>query len=630
MSSSRNKSEKAAIKSNEMFYKKPISILINISLMLVSLIIMFLGAELVCRIVLKPKFDKWIIGPSYSEDKWVKAHYEDNSLFRRKSLFYYEDRINILGLGDSFTFGEGVQDREKLYLSILEKKLNQKFPTIINNIGKAGYNIKHIRENGMTFVSRLKPDIVLYGIVLNDFQIAPPDTQEESTFRITSYLSDYLKKNSYFYFYICNKIGAMLKINDPVIELKDYIDNLFCDENLHKYEQNLVTLNKFCESNNAELISVIIPMLINFKNYPFKEHHKRIANILQKNSIKYIDLLQSFQPYEEKKLWVNPYDYHPNETAQEIIANEIYSCLNSYISVKYSDKIASFQVSIDGKSEMRVEIKAYNDRDDQRASVLYKRGEYDKSLKAYKEAIERNPGNPFLYMRAGDVHSRKNMQPEAMEMYKRGLGLYHDDANLKNMAISYFKIGSTYFQLDSISMAIKSLENSLSYDPKYETSLHLLRELYRHEGDMYLSKNMLPEAIEMYKKDLLLYHDDANLNKVSSYYKIGYIYARQDSITKAIKSLENSLSYDPKYEKSLLLLSGIYHNKGLYDKAIETIKKAITVNSDNYYSFYILGGILYNKGNKKDAVKMYKKALTLNPKELHKNEMNRIIANEER
>ena len=194
MSSSKNKSEKAAKKSNKMFYKKPISILINIFLMLVSLIIMFLVAELVCRIVLKPKFDKWIIGPSYSEDKWIKAHYEDNSLYRRKSLIYYENKINILGLGDSFTFGEGVQDREKLYLSILEKKLNETYPVNINNIGRAGYNIEHIREEGMTYVSRLKPDIVLYGIVLNDLQIGQSDTQEEFSFRITSYISDYLNR----------------------------------------------------------------------------------------------------------------------------------------------------------------------------------------------------------------------------------------------------------------------------------------------------------------------------------------------------------------------------------------------------------------------------------------------------
>ena len=92
--------------------------------------------EIGSRIILKPDYDKWFVGPSYVYEDWFNAHAENSTaLFRKINLYSYSNRINILGLGDSFTFASGVYNIDNTHLALLETKLNaSSIPVVVNNV----------------------------------------------------------------------------------------------------------------------------------------------------------------------------------------------------------------------------------------------------------------------------------------------------------------------------------------------------------------------------------------------------------------------------------------------------------------------------------------------------------------
>jgi len=84
-----------------------------------------------------------------------------------------EDTLRIVFLGDSLTYAQGIAD-ENSYVSILSRELavntgaeGKKLDVI--NLGVCGANSPDILEYGYRYLSLLRPDLVVYGMCLNDF-----------------------------------------------------------------------------------------------------------------------------------------------------------------------------------------------------------------------------------------------------------------------------------------------------------------------------------------------------------------------------------------------------------------------------------------------------------------------------
>jgi hypothetical protein len=91
-----------------------------------------------------------------------------------------EGTWRILGLGDSFTFGIGVED-DQTYLAFLEKMLNQGSSVQVLNSGTGGWGtaeeLVYLQDEGLRF----EPDLILVGFyVAND----PQNNAKTKLFRI--------------------------------------------------------------------------------------------------------------------------------------------------------------------------------------------------------------------------------------------------------------------------------------------------------------------------------------------------------------------------------------------------------------------------------------------------------------
>jgi hypothetical protein len=74
----------------------------------------------------------------------------------------------------------------------------------------------------------------------------------------------------------------------------------------------------------------LFPLLHEFHDYPFQEIHDKVRDFCRKYDILLLDLLPAFSEHKAESLWAHPTDYHPNEIAHRIAAEEIHTFLKRH------------------------------------------------------------------------------------------------------------------------------------------------------------------------------------------------------------------------------------------------------------------------------------------------------------
>jgi len=108
-----------------------------------------------------------------------------------------ETGFQIVGIGDSFMFGQGVANDQN-YLTVLEKRLNAVFPartTQVVNTAVPGYNtvmeIETLKGKGL----RYRPNLVILEIVGNDLELPNFIRQKVSVLALDrSFLGDFIDR----------------------------------------------------------------------------------------------------------------------------------------------------------------------------------------------------------------------------------------------------------------------------------------------------------------------------------------------------------------------------------------------------------------------------------------------------
>jgi len=558
----RHKSQKAGRKQNaltqsrlsrylkKIYSTKSGSFLINVILLLFSISVLFVVLEIGSRIIIKPNYDKWFVGPSYNFIEWRKAHFAGESgLFRKSKLYNYSNRINILGLGDSFTFASGVFNVEDTHLALLEKKLNESsLPVLVNNVATPGNNINEILESAKKYIPMVKPDIVLYSIVLNDPANRPDLNQVSHSVNLLPYIGKYLSR-SYFYSYINSQFSSLIKsIFFPLDTYRNY-ENYYREENLAAFDNGIVKLKELCGQNNADLVASILPLMDNFKDYKFVEFHEKIISILEKHNVKYIDTLPYFKSFEDaRKLWIHPYDSHPNEIAQNVFAEAENDLLVRHISNLYSDKLASF--TAEGIVQV---IPLIGVLVESKGRTLYSEGKFEEAIAIFNDELKKDPSNYLLYS----------------------------------------WIGTSYLELKNYDSAKLMYHKALQYEPDYPIANENLAKTY-------LVTNELEKAIKYFDILVRLKPDDAD-----AHYNLGETYNKLKRYEESIEPLKEAIRINPDFADAHNDLAVTYDFLGRYDEAIESLKEASRINPNFAKIHYNLGIVYLKRRNKKAALDEY-------------------------
>lgn len=220
------------------------------------------------------------------------------------------DNYRIIVLGDSLTFGWGVE-QEDTFANILEVELNQEFPTEIINFGAGNYNTEQqvnlFLEKGLKY----EPDKVVVFYFINDAEVTP----EKSKLWFLGY--------SQFISFYWSRINTFMNRHFPSKSFKDFYSGLYLDNHTGwlNARKAFMQLKDTCKKENMELQVVLLPELHDVDNSIFNNEYSIISAFLESNAIDYLSLAAFFADYDDPmQLWVSYDDAHPNKLAHQAIA----------------------------------------------------------------------------------------------------------------------------------------------------------------------------------------------------------------------------------------------------------------------------------------------------------------------
>jgi hypothetical protein len=246
----------------------------------------------------------------------------------------------VLFLGDSFTWGQGV-DAKDTFPSRIAFPGRQR-----RNCGVSAYAIDDVFRKFEEQRARYSPDLVVYALVLNDFGLSPdqsafdefaqqngPSNIEDymnfRTMNLDSYLASknhswivrlLLETETGAWFY---RQSVMREVSRTTIQA---YRNAFTDPS--SWDHGVAQIRAMAARSDRFLL-VVFPLFARLKDYPLEDVHKKIVDEMHRSHIEVLDLLDTFRGMDESKLIVYRTDSHPNDVAHKIAAEAIQKKLQA-------------------------------------------------------------------------------------------------------------------------------------------------------------------------------------------------------------------------------------------------------------------------------------------------------------
>ena len=316
----------------------------------------------------KSEYLPWQLKPFASDIHTSQfGEFKVNITINSQGMRDYEHKIakngaeRILALGDSFTYGYGVELNEtysKVLESELKKGAKQQYEVL--NAGYAsGYSpdtyLLYLKKEGIKF----QPDIILVGftigndvtdlfknraiadngtakIVSDSYYVDGENRLRRPPYGKQSGLIALLSAHSHFFVFIKNSISQFFqkphKEND-VYEV-EYGEEL--KEKWGEVEKILIEMNGLANQHNAALVIVLIPRKAQLYDEDWKAYQEAYSNyevdrakpqkllsgICSKNAIKCIDLYPSFKREAKEEFYFKK-DGHWTKEGHEFAAKHI-------------------------------------------------------------------------------------------------------------------------------------------------------------------------------------------------------------------------------------------------------------------------------------------------------------------
>jgi len=252
-----------------------------------------------------------------------KLHVLDKKGMRRTKPFPLKkkDVFRIIIVGDSLTYGKGVGE-EETYASVLQLLLEDDYYVEVLNLGINGKQSEDINKIIREFTPRLNPNLVVYGICLNDFLpsgLGIYKNNKQFSFPIPLNLKRFLIHHS--------KVAEIFEKRYDTILLKlnlrrDFFDDILLDFRNYqgRFLADLVSMNQYViQKLGTPIVSGV------FYRYPkFEGRAHRIAMIaeesIEKAGMVRVPMEEYFRKYNGKNFAVSPWEGHPNAEVHTIFA----------------------------------------------------------------------------------------------------------------------------------------------------------------------------------------------------------------------------------------------------------------------------------------------------------------------
>lgn len=262
--------------------------------------------------------------------RWFLRHVELNDQGFRDDVpmrrFTDGGRKRLVFVGDSFTFGHGIDDPADRFSNRLARELEMQQPSSwqVNNTGICGWDLREIFNLVNDWIiERVKIDVLVYVFVLNDIEHFDERTNDYYQQLTALEPKWWPLRETYFYNQMYYRVQALLRSES--IGYYDYLNEAYAGPPWGRFTAKLDELQSLCERNGIELKIVAFPFLHDQKGEnPFSQAMIQLRDYADDRNIPFQDLTPVFAAANES-LTVNRYDAHPNTRANELAAEAMKS-----------------------------------------------------------------------------------------------------------------------------------------------------------------------------------------------------------------------------------------------------------------------------------------------------------------
>jgi len=264
--------------------------------------------------------------------RWHQRHVVHNSYFFRDRDFdphKKEHVVRIGALGDSITFGGGIENYQDRFSNILEKKLNDAgYSVEVYNLGKPGFDteaeIKQYQD-----VKNLNFDIIIWQYFLNDIQPTEKSTgtsiisRNSTQQKFTKFLSD----KSYFFDFLYWRLSSRYSKTFEELKTAD-IAQYHNDQLLNNHQAQIRDFVENLKKENKKVVVILFPLINALgPNYPATDVHNLMTEYFKEIQVETIDLLEDLKEKEPKNLIASHFDPHPNESVHKLAAEKLFEVI---------------------------------------------------------------------------------------------------------------------------------------------------------------------------------------------------------------------------------------------------------------------------------------------------------------
>jgi lysophospholipase L1-like esterase len=260
-----------------------------------------------------------------------------------------KNTFRILALGDSFTFGQGVEESD-VYTSVLESELSARYPEKkieVVNTGVMGYSA--IDEMNLLYRlgDFLDPDLVLVGFYDNDVKHSLTVTPERHRWAlpVPEQTVDVLLRHSKLLRWFSMRYDeALLKLAIRSDEIEAEIDRAY-DVNSEDWKQFVLAyrlMNQWTKTHDIPPLVVGLLLATPYQNLELNDfiraparvetevrHVRQVQRVLDDMGIITVDLVPAFQLHNRENMMVSKWEGHPNAVAHRIYAEGFLRTIES-------------------------------------------------------------------------------------------------------------------------------------------------------------------------------------------------------------------------------------------------------------------------------------------------------------
>jgi lysophospholipase L1-like esterase len=236
-------------------------------------------------------------------------------------------------VGDSFTFGWGIENVQDRFGDLIQARLDAgtQGQVEVMNVAKPGWATYEQAEFLLTFVPDYEVDEVVLCYVPNDIEkIIPTERGFNPTIPPMPTLMSTDRSALYEYLYR----RVLTPYRATVRNYHDWLADGYADREIWKTQQeHLGWIIQTCREHDVTLRAALLPFLrTGGTRYNAKAIHATLRDFFEANGAACIDLLPALQGQPIDSLILHPGDPHPNVAAHRLFAERIRSAFYAEVS----------------------------------------------------------------------------------------------------------------------------------------------------------------------------------------------------------------------------------------------------------------------------------------------------------